>query len=178
MALTGVAVLLGLGTWQIQRLHWKEALIATRQSQMSAPAIELPATPDPADLEYRRVTLTGRFLHDRELFLGGRTHGGVVGFGVVTPLALSEGREILVHRGWVPPARKDKSRRPEGLVDGTVTLEAVARTGGWKGSDWRRRSWRSTWTLWTTPPAACRSPSRPRSTCATTTCNMPSPGTP
>jgi surfeit locus 1 family protein len=136
--LTGVAVLLSLGTWQIQRLHWKEALIATRQAQMSAPAIELPATVDSADLEYRRVTLTGRFLHDRELFLGGRTHGGVVGFGVVTPLELADGRVILIHRGWVPPERKDKIRRPEGLVDGTVTLEAVVRTGGWKGSKWFR----------------------------------------
>lgn len=131
-------MLVGLGTWQVQRLHWKEALIAARQTQMSAPAIALPATVDPVDLEYRRITLTGRFLHDRELYLGSRPHRGVVGFGVVTPLVLSDGREILVHRGWVPPQRKDPERRPEGLVEGTVTLEAVARTDGWKGSDWFR----------------------------------------
>jgi surfeit locus 1 family protein len=136
--LTVVALLVGLGTWQIQRLHEKEALIAARQAQMSAPAIELPTGVDPAALEYRRVTLAGRFLHDRELYLGGRPHRGVVGFGVVTPLALSDGRQILVHRGWVPPERKDPERRPEGLAEGTVALEAVVRTGGWKGSDWFR----------------------------------------
>jgi surfeit locus 1 family protein len=137
-ALTGVALLVGLGTWQIQRLHWKETLTAARQARMSAPAIELPATIDPITLEYRRIMLTGRFLHDRELYLGSRPHGGVVGFGVVTPLVLSDGREVLVHRGWVPPERKDPGRRPEGRVEGIVALEAVVRIGGWKGSNWFR----------------------------------------
>ena len=43
----GVVLLLGLGTWQVQRLHWKEGLIAAREARLAAPPVDLPAAGDP-----------------------------------------------------------------------------------------------------------------------------------
>ena len=139
VAFAVLTVLLGFGTWQIQRLHWKEALIAERQARASAPAIPLPAVIEaPEFLEHRRVTVTGRYLHARELYWGGRPRRGVVGFGVVTPFVLADGRGLLVHRGWVPPERKDPASRAADQPAETVELEALVRRGGWNGSTWFR----------------------------------------
>jgi len=134
-ALIGVLVLLGLGTWQIQRLAWKEALIAQYQARASAPPIPLPnPVADPAALDNRPVRLVGRFLHDRELYLGARSYQGEVGFHIVTPVRLDDGRAVLVDRGWVPAARRDPATREAGQVAGTVEIAGVARSGGWRGS--------------------------------------------
>jgi surfeit locus 1 family protein len=154
--LCALTVLLGLGTWQVQRLHWKEALIAQRQARGGAPAIALPAVlDDPAALEYRRVALAGRFLHDQEMYLGNRMHRGRVGYAVMTPLLLDDGRQLLVERGWIPMDRRDPASRAEGQVAGRVALEAMLRVGGWKGRDFVRpdnQPAENFW-FWVDPPA-------------------------
>lgn len=134
-ALLGVLVLLGLGTWQLERLEWKEALIAEYLARRAAPPVALPdPIGDPAALDNRRVRLVGRFLHDRELYLGARSYKDEVGFHVVTPFRLDDGRAVLVDRGWVPAARRDPARRAAGQVAGTIALSGVARLGGWRGN--------------------------------------------
>lgn len=138
-ALAGTAVLLGLGTWQVQRLYWKEALIAERSGRTTAPVVELPSDlSDPASLEFRRFRVTGRYRHDQEFHLGSKTHRGHVGFRIATPFAASDGRVLLVDRGWVPVSRRDPAVRAAGQLLGTVTVEGLARRDGWKGSSWFR----------------------------------------
>ena len=138
-ALSGIAVLIGLGTWQLQRLDWKEGLIAERAARLEAPAIDLPDPIErPEDLEYRRVRLVGLFRHDSEFHQGGRTHKNRVGFQVITPLRLLDGRTILLDRGWVPPEGKERARRGEIVHGDPVQVEAILRTGGWKGRDMLR----------------------------------------
>ncbi|MGF1611476.1 MAG: SURF1 family protein [Kiloniellales bacterium] len=132
--IVGLAALIGLGTWQLQRLEWKEEQIAERHARSTEEAVALPGgLGDPQALDYVRVALTGRFLHDRELHLGSRTLKGAVGYHVVTPLLLDDGRTILVDRGWVPPERLDPTSRAEGQVAGEVEIEALLRPGGWRG---------------------------------------------
>ncbi|RME61655.1 MAG: SURF1 family protein, partial [Alphaproteobacteria bacterium] len=64
------AVLVGLGTWQLQRLAWKRALIARIEAGLAAPPVPLPAQlDDPAAWEYRRVALAGRFDHAAERYV-------------------------------------------------------------------------------------------------------------
>jgi surfeit locus 1 family protein len=129
-------VLLGLGTWQVERLQWKEALIAERTARTTAPPIALPAAgaPSPAetlaDLDYRRATATGQFQHDREMYLAARTMQGAVGYQVVTPLQRTDGSVVLVNRGWVPDDRKDPAKRAEGQVAGNITVEGAIRAPG------------------------------------------------
>jgi surfeit locus 1 family protein len=144
-----LAVLIGLGTWQLQRLDWKQGEIAERESRSTAPAIDLPREfNDPPALEFRRVQLTGRFLHGREMYLASRTYKGRVGVHVVTPFELADGRGLLVDRGWVPMARKDPGSRAQGQVAGVVTLEALLRRGGWTGREMFRPDNRPEENLW------------------------------
>ena len=135
-SLAGIAVLIWLGTWQVQRLHWKEALIADLQARTSETPMALPTSiVDPLALEFRPVRLTGRFLHDKEMYLTGRTYKRAVGLHVITPMALDDGRTVLVDRGWVPPQRQAPDTRTAGQVGGEITLIGLLRRGGWRGLD-------------------------------------------
>jgi surfeit locus 1 family protein len=123
-----ILVLLGLGTWQLERRAWKLDLIAARAAGLAAPPIPLPdQIADPAALEYRRVWVEGRFRNDRELDLIGRFYGDQPGYQIVTPLILEDGSAVLVNRGFVPLAAKDPARRPAGQLAGSVRVEGVAR---------------------------------------------------
>ena len=124
-------VLVGLCVWQVQRMHWKEELIAARESRVAAEPVALPAPSSrPGDvdsMEFRRVRLEGIFLHDKEMFLGARSLNGNVGYQVFTPFVLSGGGIVLVNRGWVPVERKPPNSRPEGQLVGTQTLDGIVR---------------------------------------------------
>jgi surfeit locus 1 family protein len=127
-----VLFMVGLGVWQLERRTWKWELIETRKARISAPVVDLPGSPDPATAEYRRVRLRGRFLHDREMYLGGRSRRGVVGYHIVTPMALSAGGSVLVDRGWVPLRYKTPATRRAGLTAGAVSLVGHLRLAGRK----------------------------------------------
>lgn len=137
LSAVGIAVLLGFGFWQLERLAWKEALIARVEARTKAPAAALPAENDWSkinyeDDEYRRVTLTGNFRHDRETLiytvLSERPRGfSGPGFFVLTPLELASGASVIVNRGFVPLDRKDAATRREGQVSGSVTVTGLLR---------------------------------------------------
>ena len=134
-----LAVLVAIGNWQLERLEWKRGLIAEMTQRRAGPAIALPPPPvDAAALRYRPIQIQGHFRHDRELFLEARSYKGRAGLHLVTPLALDDGRVVLVDRGWVPPERRRPETRPEGQIGGPVSLTATLRTGGWKGYDFLR----------------------------------------
>lgn len=120
----GVAFLTGLGSWQLKRLSWKETLIQTMQDRSSEPRLTLEdflrTNSDFKEKEFRRLSLKGRYLHDQEVHLLGRTHEGQVVYHIVTPFLLESGTAVLVDRGWVPSkiSSKDPSiERPTGTVE-------------------------------------------------------------
>jgi surfeit locus 1 family protein len=144
----GLALLLGLGTWQVQRLHWKEALIAQRTAAVSAAPVPLPRTLAAArELDFRRVRATGRFLNDRELLVHWVAPDGEAGYHVVTPLALAGGGTLLVDRGFVPERLKSPASRTDGNPVGptavTGLLRLTAGKPGWFVPDNRpdRNEW-------------------------------------
>ena len=129
-----LALLIGLGVWQMHRLHWKEGLIAHINAQMQAPAVDLPVTiDDPKTWEYRRVKATGHYQNDKELYLYATGPDGDAGYLVMTPLVRAEGAPVLVNRGWVPQNLKDPSTRQQGQRGGEVTIEGVGRISGGAG---------------------------------------------
>ena len=135
-AIPALMLLVGLGVWQLQRLEWKEAIIAERAERRDTAPIALAEVADEnwKDLEHRRVTLRGRFLHDREMLVWNKVRHGQTGFDLITPLRLENGGTVLVQRGWVPRAW------PTGVVDrrrpgGDVALAGVLRDGG-KATPW------------------------------------------
>lgn len=122
------AMLVGLGTWQIQRRAWKHALIAHIQARIHAPAVAMPAhVNDPKLFDYRHMRATGRFLNDREIHLASQVRDGIAGVDVITPLVRTGGETVLVNRGWVPTALADPAKRPAGQLTGVVTVTGIAR---------------------------------------------------
>jgi surfeit locus 1 family protein len=120
--------MVGLGVWQLQRLAWKQNLIDTVEAQLAAPPVALPAVIDnPQDWLYRRVSVEGRFLHDREIHLLAQTKRGNLGYQIITPLERPDGSFLLVDRGWVPTDNKDPATRAEGQVGGNVRIDGVVR---------------------------------------------------
>lgn len=111
-AAAGIALTLALGNWQLSRAHEKEAL-AARLAQLSRdPPVSLSAEPMEAeDLEWRRVTVRGRFEPRFAVFIDNRIRRGAAGYHVVMPLDIGGGRYVLVNRGWVA-ANPDRARLP------------------------------------------------------------------
>ena len=134
VTLPALLVLIGLGSWQLQRLQWKNDLISSFEARSAADPIAIPAaTAELDDLEFRSLALDGVFQHDKETFLTGRTYGGNAGFHVVTPLLLDDGRIILVNRGWVSEDYRDPLKRAFSQIDGKISVSGILRRPGVKG---------------------------------------------
>jgi surfeit locus 1 family protein len=133
MTLVGLAVLLSLGAWQLQRKQWKDGLIADIQRGLS----EIPAPlDDPPGLwrvlgqrEYHPVTAKGVFRHadERHLFA---VEDGVAGWHIYTPLDMANGLTVIVNRGFVTEELKDPDTRKAGEIAGEVTLTGLVRQPG------------------------------------------------
>lgn len=135
LGLAVFATLLGLAltVWQFQRLAWKTDLIARIEARISAAPVPLPpasewATLQPADYEYRNVTVSGTWVAQADSRALALTDRGS-GFWVMTPLRLATGEIVYVNRGFVPQEMKDGfDVRPEAV---TITgLMRVSEPGG------------------------------------------------
>ncbi len=123
--------LLALGTWQVQRRSWKLDLIERVDQRAHALPVAVPS-PDQwsqvnasAD-QYRRVSLSGTFLNDRETLVQASTELGS-GFWVMTPLQQADGTLVLVNRGFVPNTNRDNA--PDRRAgQSAVTLTGLLRT--------------------------------------------------
>lgn len=129
-ALLLAAGLAALGVWQLERREWKHALIAAvaeRSHGQPAPAPGPAAWPRVSAKTdaYRRITVTGRFQHDRETLVQAVTELGG-GFWVLTPLETPR-FTVLVNRGFVPPAKRDPATRAAGNTDAPVTVTGLLR---------------------------------------------------
>lgn len=119
-----------LGVWQVQRLGWKQALIVAVETRSTATPASAPGPGgwDRLTAErdaYRRVTVTGTFLHDRESLVQAVTDLGG-GFWVLTPLK-GDAFTVLVNRGFVPSAKRTAASRAEGNRTGRVTVTGLLR---------------------------------------------------
>lgn len=130
--LVALAILIGLGLWQIERLHWKLDLIANITHRMAAPAAPAPSQSawaglDVKTLEYHHLKISGHFLNDRELHYFTQDDEGAPGYDIITPLKRDDGTFVLVDRGFVPREKKDPATRREGQIEGETTVTGVAR---------------------------------------------------
>ncbi|MEO9778752.1 MAG: SURF1 family protein [Sedimentitalea sp.] len=108
--MTGCAILVWLGTWQIQRLGWKQEVLTEIDSQISAEPVALPVAPDPDADKYLPVEVSGT-VSDTELHvLVSVKHVGP-GYRIIAPFQTEDGRLILLDRGFVPTEEKNKARQ-------------------------------------------------------------------
>ncbi len=131
------AAFAALGAWQLQRLGWKQDLIARVDRRLAAEPVRAPGadrwqTITKADDEYRKVVLTGTFDHSRETLVGASTELGT-GYWVLTPLRTVRGDWVLVNRGFVPPEFKTRASRTASETQGedrVVGLLRLSEPGG------------------------------------------------
>ena len=127
-------ILILLGSWQVQRMSWKQDIIASFEQQMAKQPVMPPlGIKKDTDWRYTRVRAKGRFLHDKEILLTGRTFEGTAGFHVVTPFLFDGGRIVLVNRGWVPEKLRERKSRPQTTPTGIVVMEGILREDNRKG---------------------------------------------
>ncbi|MFV0301525.1 MAG: SURF1 family protein [Paracoccus sp. (in: a-proteobacteria)] len=108
--LIGCAILIGLGVWQLQRMDWKEAMLARIQASIDAAPVPLPATVDPS-MKYLPVIVSGTTTGEEiDVLSGTKERGG--GYQVVSGFVTADGRRILVDRGFVPQEARHASRPP------------------------------------------------------------------
>lgn len=132
------ALLIGLGTWQVQRLHWKLDLIAKVDSRVHAPAVAAPGPAQWADInaensEYKHVQAKGTFLNDKETQVYASTELGP-GYWVLTPLKQADGTIVIVNRGFVPTEKRQPTTRTEGQIGGETTVTGLLRINEPKGT--------------------------------------------
>lgn len=136
-AFAGVAILIGLGIWQLDRKVWKENLILTLNTRLARAPEDLPPRESwprlvPDSNEFTRVTFPAEFLAGEEalVYSAGSAfrpdvHGP--GYWVFAPARLAGGSIVLVDRGFVPLDRKDLATRAQGALSGTIEVVGVLR---------------------------------------------------
>ncbi|NUH65928.1 SURF1 family protein [Sulfitobacter sp. S0837] len=106
VGLGGAAILVWLGLWQVQRLAWKEGIIADINARITAAPVALPAQPDPEADAYLPVTVRGEVGAEALHVLVSQKQKGA-GYRVIAPMALEDGRRILIDLGFTPTKNKD-----------------------------------------------------------------------
>lgn len=124
---------LSLANWQLNRAHEKEGLAArlallAKDAPLALSASEIQAR----DVEWRRVTVRGRFAPRYGILIDNRVHRGVAGYHVVMPLEIGaaggSGRYVLVNRGWIA-GNPDRSKLPDiRTPESTVEVTGLATT--------------------------------------------------
>ncbi len=128
IGVVGCAILIALGTWQLRRLEWKEAILADIDARIVAVPIALPETIDPVTDRYMPVTVSG-VLGGQELHVLTSVQDVGPGYRVISALTSGE-RRVMVDLGFVPEADKDLSRMAEGVTV-TGNLHWPDETDGW-----------------------------------------------
>lgn len=135
MTLVMLIVLIGLGTWQVQRLHWKQEVIARiEHAEANAP---VPLTADP--LPYAKVLTEGRLREDLAVLFGAEVRetpaGPKMGAHLIVPLERDSARPLLVDRGWVPLAPTAPLDIPSASVSLTGFVRPPEEPGWFSAAD-------------------------------------------
>ena len=144
LALAGAGVFTlfaALGWWQAERRVWKLALIERVEQRLhAAPAALPPRSQWPqasaTDHEYLPVQVQGRWLPGKTVLTQATTELGA-GWWVLTPLALADGGQVLVNRGFIPdtlraqwPQRDPLAQQAEGAPAQVTGLLRMSEPGG------------------------------------------------
>ena len=112
VALAAFLVLVGLGTWQLQRKAWKEGLVAAMHERLAAAPVDLPPASQWASLnvdsaEFRRVKFHAQFTEGRGVYVyvaGSALRDDIKepGYFAFAPARLDDGTAVVVNRGYIP----------------------------------------------------------------------------
>ena len=106
LGLVGASILIALGTWQVQRMHWKAGVIAEIESRIHDDPVALPAAPEPEADRYRPVAIAGAFTGERLRVQAAESRVGA-GYRIIEVFETDDARRILVDRGFVAQEQYD-----------------------------------------------------------------------
>ena len=110
LGFVGAGILVGLGVWQLQRLDWKNGILAQIDAKIAAVPVVLPDTVSPEADKYLPVTLSGRLIGPEALVLTSIKDSGA-GYRVIAALEVAgSGRKIMVDLGFVADMNRDFTR--------------------------------------------------------------------
>ncbi len=117
--LLGLPLLVGLGSWQLERADEKAMIIQKHEHNAAQAAMRLDSLRGEwAQWRYREVVAQGRYDLDQLMLLDNRIHRGRVGYHVLTPLRLfGSDQAVLVNRGWIA-GMTDRSELPDFATPG------------------------------------------------------------
>jgi surfeit locus 1 family protein len=143
LVVAGIAGMVCLGFWQLGRYAENHAYNLHLNAMQNAPTLVLPAGDPPPDLtgmEYRTVQVKGTFDFAHQVAIRNQvwtqSWGDDMGYTLLTPLILADGRAALVERGWIPlkddtPASWRQFDQPGPVsVTGVIRLPAKPEMGG------------------------------------------------
>jgi cytochrome oxidase assembly protein ShyY1 len=108
VAIALIPTMIELGFWQMHRYEMRSARNALVSDALHAKPVPVEKLTSPGHVvtraqKYRTVTATGTFDTAREVVVRRRTNSDdEVGFHVLTPFVLTDGKVLLVNRGWIP----------------------------------------------------------------------------
>ena len=98
-----ILVFIGLGTWQIIRLNWKNNLILEIENSLKNPPVELAQSNKE---NFLKIKTSGSIDFDKQIYLYNLNESGTPGFEVINPLII-DSKNYLINRGWIPFKKKD-----------------------------------------------------------------------
>jgi cytochrome oxidase assembly protein ShyY1 len=119
VALLLIPTMIRLGIWQMHRYDERSARNRLVSDALGAEPVPVETLTSPGHLvtkreRYRSVTATGRFDTAHEVVVRRRVNADEeVGFHVLTPLVLTDGKVVLVNRGWIPADGPSQTAFPE-----------------------------------------------------------------
>ena len=118
IGIAGLAVLISLGIWQVQRLSWKEGILSEIDAKIDGAPIAIPVEPNELDHKYQTVQASGQFLDSRIRVLVSQKLIGA-GYRIIQPFQLDD-RTILVDRGFVKLDQIEDIRTDRATVLGNL----------------------------------------------------------
>ncbi|MCY4099579.1 MAG: SURF1 family protein [Rhodobacteraceae bacterium] len=109
--LAGIAILIGLGTWQVQRLEWKTNILNDIETKINSTSVPLPNNPDETTDNFLPVFVQGKVGEQSLYYLTSQRSWGP-GYRVISPLEM-DNRVILLDRGFIPDQLKETHDNPE-----------------------------------------------------------------
>lgn len=128
-----VAILCTLGTWQVQRLQWKNDITAKLQAQYAQGGKTLRAD-DLGTIEagsFKYGTVNGQPLKDKAVLLGPRILEGRSGYHLLLPVEMADGNVLIVNTGWVGSLWSDTLEDRLGTLPATITARGIVRHPDW-----------------------------------------------
>ena len=97
-----IFVFIGLGTWQVIRLNWKNNLILEIENSLKNPPVELAQSKKE---NFLKIKTSGSIDFDKQIYLYNLNESGTPGFEVINPITIGD-ENFLINRGWIPFEKK------------------------------------------------------------------------